>query len=295
MKRDWNADELAEHWTLLPGEKPLLANKSGPTRLGFAVLLKFFQHEGRFPRQRQEVPDIAVEYLARQVDVAAGEWAQLRLARPDHQVPPRPDPGVARLPGGHRGRRRGARGLALRTRPPPRPAARTIFTSEVLDRCRALHIEPPTPERIDRLVRSAVHAFEERLLRRHAASVCRRRPASVWKRCCCPNRLRPDGTQNRPEPGRAVLTGCSLIPVPPTWKASWRRSQSSTASELSALPRDLFDNATPKVLQTYRRDWPRKRPTKCGGTPTPLRLTLLAVFGHPARARNSRTPWWICS
>jgi hypothetical protein len=28
VKRDWNADELAEHWTLLPGEKHLLANKT---------------------------------------------------------------------------------------------------------------------------------------------------------------------------------------------------------------------------------------------------------------------------
>src|SRR5262245_38706561 len=32
----------------------------------------------------------------------------------------------------------------------------------VLDRCRALRLEPPTPERIDRLVRSALHAFEKR-------------------------------------------------------------------------------------------------------------------------------------
>ena len=53
MKRDWHADELAEHWTLLPGERPLLANKTGATRLGFAVLLKFFQYEGCFPRQRR--------------------------------------------------------------------------------------------------------------------------------------------------------------------------------------------------------------------------------------------------
>jgi hypothetical protein len=39
VKRDWNADELAEHWTLLSGEKPLLANKIGPTRLGFAGIV----------------------------------------------------------------------------------------------------------------------------------------------------------------------------------------------------------------------------------------------------------------
>jgi len=45
MKRDWQADQLAEQWTLLAGEREVLANKSGATRLGFAVLLKFFQCE----------------------------------------------------------------------------------------------------------------------------------------------------------------------------------------------------------------------------------------------------------
>jgi len=30
----------------------LLTNKSGPTRLGFALLLKCFQYEGRFPYAR---------------------------------------------------------------------------------------------------------------------------------------------------------------------------------------------------------------------------------------------------
>jgi hypothetical protein len=37
MKRQWDEDELAEQWTLAPDELALLANKAGPTRLGFAV------------------------------------------------------------------------------------------------------------------------------------------------------------------------------------------------------------------------------------------------------------------
>ena len=37
MKRLWTAEELAEHWTLDPDELALLANKTGHTRLGFAV------------------------------------------------------------------------------------------------------------------------------------------------------------------------------------------------------------------------------------------------------------------
>lgn len=38
MKRQWTREELAEHWTLDQNELALLANKAGPTRLGFAVL-----------------------------------------------------------------------------------------------------------------------------------------------------------------------------------------------------------------------------------------------------------------
>jgi hypothetical protein len=56
MKRQWTADELAEHWTLSPYEVDLLANKSGATRLGFALLLKYFQYEGQFPPHKGDIP-----------------------------------------------------------------------------------------------------------------------------------------------------------------------------------------------------------------------------------------------
>jgi hypothetical protein len=38
MKRTWDIEELVEHFTLLPQDMDLLANKTGPTRLGFAAL-----------------------------------------------------------------------------------------------------------------------------------------------------------------------------------------------------------------------------------------------------------------
>jgi uncharacterized protein DUF4158 len=55
MKRTWTLKESLEHFTLLPGELMAVGNKSGPTRLGFAILLKCLQYEGRYPRSRQEV------------------------------------------------------------------------------------------------------------------------------------------------------------------------------------------------------------------------------------------------
>jgi hypothetical protein len=67
-----NLDELVEHWTLLDDERELVAGKRGPTRLGFALLLKFYTRAGRFPRGRGELPDDAVSFVARQVGVDAG-------------------------------------------------------------------------------------------------------------------------------------------------------------------------------------------------------------------------------
>jgi hypothetical protein len=49
-------DELVEHWTLLDDERELIAGKRGPTRLGFALLLKFYTRAGRFPRGCDELP-----------------------------------------------------------------------------------------------------------------------------------------------------------------------------------------------------------------------------------------------
>ena len=66
-------DELIEHWTLDGDELGQVAGKRGATRLGFALLLKFFSRMGRFPRGRGELPDEAVAYVARQVGVPASD------------------------------------------------------------------------------------------------------------------------------------------------------------------------------------------------------------------------------
>jgi hypothetical protein len=69
MKQGWHPDELVQHWTLSREERALLGNKAGATRLGFAVLLKAFQFEGRFPERREEVVTQIVFHLANQTGV----------------------------------------------------------------------------------------------------------------------------------------------------------------------------------------------------------------------------------
>ena len=77
MKRTWTSEELLEHFTLLPDELAAVGDKSGETRLGFAVLLKCLQYEGRFPRTRQEVAPDVVRFLAAQVGVDTALFARL--------------------------------------------------------------------------------------------------------------------------------------------------------------------------------------------------------------------------
>ena len=56
MAQEYDGEELMVDWTLLPAEAAWSSSKRGPARLGFAVLLKFFQREGRFPQRPQDVP-----------------------------------------------------------------------------------------------------------------------------------------------------------------------------------------------------------------------------------------------
>jgi hypothetical protein len=76
MKRAWHPEELAEHWSVLPEDWPLIEPKQHATRLGFTVLLKFFQYAGSFPQAPQDVPLTVVDHLAQQVGVPTDSWAQ---------------------------------------------------------------------------------------------------------------------------------------------------------------------------------------------------------------------------
>jgi hypothetical protein len=81
MKPDCHPNELALYWTLSQDERALLANKTGATRLGFALLLKLFQRDGRFPERRKASAENIVTYLAQQVGVSpdlylAVDWSE---------------------------------------------------------------------------------------------------------------------------------------------------------------------------------------------------------------------------
>jgi len=83
MKRHWEWDELIEHFTLLQPDLDLIATKSLPARLGFAVVSAFFCCEGRFPDAKGEAPRAVVDHVAKQLRISPNTYLQyLREGRP---------------------------------------------------------------------------------------------------------------------------------------------------------------------------------------------------------------------
>ncbi|SRR5712692_3229554 len=86
MKRQWDIEELIEHFTLVQEDLETLANKSGPTRLGFALLLKCFQYEGRFPHGKHEIPKDVVNYVAHQQGIWQLPMAPIKTGTGSHDL-----------------------------------------------------------------------------------------------------------------------------------------------------------------------------------------------------------------
>jgi Domain of unknown function (DUF4158) len=136
-----------------------VANKAGPTRLGFAALLMFFRREGRFPTSKHEVPPAVVKHLATQVGVPAEayvayDWRGRTIKY--HRVQ------IRTALGFREASVQDADTLAswLANDVLPRERALDRLRAGVDARCRELRLEPPSPERITRLVRSAMATYE---------------------------------------------------------------------------------------------------------------------------------------
>jgi hypothetical protein len=70
VRREWELDDLIASCTLVDADQDLLVRLHGTSRLSFALMLKFFEIEGRFPRRAGEVPPVAVDFVLRQLGSA---------------------------------------------------------------------------------------------------------------------------------------------------------------------------------------------------------------------------------
>src|SRR5262245_3571981 len=163
MKQAWHPDELTQYGTLSDDECRLLGEKTGATQLAFAVLVKSFQYEGRFPLRRETVPMPVIGHLAAQVAVPLTAYATVdwdgrsaRRHRADIRAYCRYDVFtiaheadlIAWL-------------SPYVSSPDPTSEALTLTAYRHL---RTLTLEPPWPARLHRLLQAAVRHREARLV-----------------------------------------------------------------------------------------------------------------------------------
>ena len=182
MQAEWEPDELIGAWTLVKGDWDLIANKAGVTRLGFAVMLKFYEIEGRFPAYREEVPQAAVDYLGALVNVAPALFAKYSWRGRTIEY--------------HRAQIRRAYG----TRPPteadedrwaqwlagemcPTETNRDRLAAALRRRCGSEKVEPPSIGQVERVVASGCRRFDDAFAATTAGRLglwC----AAGWRTCC---------------------------------------------------------------------------------------------------------------
>src|SRR6266581_3247410 len=297
MKRQWENEELVEHWTLDVEDRALLDNKTGATRLGFAVLLKFFRREGRFPQHKHEVPALVITFLATQVGVDASAYMQYAWQGRTIEY--------------HRAQIREALGFRESSVADGEQMQQRLIT-EVLPQehqderlreqayawFRRRHLEAPTPDRLTRLIRSAAHTFEQQF---YEATLARLPEASqaalealLLTEIATPELRTADGEKedgmagqegqalNAPQ-GRSMQTDITLhqLRMDPG-----RVGLATMLEEMAklrrirdlALPDDLFPGIARKVLAVYRNRASVEEPSRLRAHSKAKRLTYLSAL-----------------
>jgi TnpA family transposase len=272
-----NAAPPPERSTLVPADLALVTAKHHDNRLGFAVLLAFFRNRGRFPRTAGEIDPLLVEEIAQQLALAAPAGFAPSLAG---RTAERHRAEIRTLAGFREATAADAERLEewLRDHVATVGAVPDQLVALLERRCRELSIEPPAADRVDRIVRAAIRAHDERF---HADILGRLVPATRERLEAL---LRP-ARNGPPSDQSAGMTPALLL---------WLRGDPGKPSLASVqdalaklelirgigLPADLFDGVLPHELERYRRRIAAEAPYELRRHPQAARLTWLAAFGH---------------
>ena len=269
MKRTWTSEELLEHFTLLPDELTAVGNKSGATRLGFAVLFKCFQYEGRFLRSRQEVAPEVVRFLATQVGVDPTLFAQYAWEGRTIEV--------------HRAQ--------IREITKIREFRRTDEEALLTWLCADILPHEHHPERLRELVRAECRTREidvpddiATLIETGFASYETQIYAVVVARLTPEMQSRLDAllvsvpVTEGEEEEELPLNLLRLDPGPVGVESALSEIAKLRSLRAIGLPPDLFQGYTPKLVERLRRRIAAESPSHIRQHPQAIRMTLLAAL-----------------
>ncbi|MGH3096214.1 MAG: Tn3 family transposase [Streptosporangiales bacterium] len=280
MPRKIDEDELIERWTLVDQELVQVAGKHGATRLGFACLLKYFTAHGRFPRGRGELPDEAVDYLARQVGVAAADlgfykWSGRTFEYHRRQV--RTFLGFRECTVADADKLTGW--LSTEVCEGERRVERV--REQLLRRCRSEGIEPPAAGRVSRMIGSALRQSEETLTRRVAGRIPPEVAAAMTRLFAAAS---DDGEDE--EDASAAAGGREVFAQikddPGNVSLNTMRTEIAKLGAIRALgiPAGVFADIAPKVVAGWSERAGMEAPSHLRAHDDPITLTLVAALLH---------------
>jgi TnpA family transposase len=275
MKQSWAPQELIDHWMLTETETALI-NKyyTDSNKLGCALLLKYFQREGKFPQRKQDIPRVIVEHVARQLHLEITVFDYYRWEK-----------GIIDR---HRSQIRMFLGVRMGTVADANAVLSWLVAQShlleehnfdrlkeiVYERYKELKIEPPQPGRVDRIIRSAVNSVDEQF---YTITLNKLQPETLEK-------LEALLTTND---GIAEKTSL-LFTLKSEAGAATLESVLTEITKLEcirslSLPSDLFEGVSRKRLLWCKQRIAVEDLHEIRRHPAPIRYSLLAAFCHERR------------
>lgn len=283
MKKTWSLEELVEHWTLLPKELEQLTQKNDQNILGFALLLKFFQLEARFPENCSEIPADVVNYVAKLLNIKREKYQSYNWQGRSIKY--------------HRAQIREFFGFREAQSHDTEELANWLTEQALiyelkfeqlklaaLTHLRELKIEPPTFLRLERIIRSALHSFENNFFDRISQQLSSQSKEKIDNLLnSADSSLLIDDVNNQPTN--------EFIENPETTWAELKTDPGRIGIESFqkeivkldnfrqlGLPLDLFKQIPTKVLQVYKNRAAIEHPRDLRRHPETIRYTLFAAF-----------------
>ena len=77
MKHYWTKIELEKSWSLSPGEMHYIEKKDN--KLVYALKMKYFDIQGYFPKQGDDIPAVAIKHVAAQLSLLNQSSSQTHI------------------------------------------------------------------------------------------------------------------------------------------------------------------------------------------------------------------------
>lgn len=278
LKKNWQTEELIENWTLIPQELELLANKIGGNKIGFAIMLKYFQLMARFPDASEQIPDLVTSYIANQVNTPVSSYSdytpQGRSAKVYRAE-------IRTLFNFRTATTQDSEEISdwLITSIIPREQKIELIKEIVYQKFRELQIEPPTPNRVERLIRRALSVSENQwcnqitskltTISKEQIDILLKTDEKLTDELTSSSKLKTsDFAFVKTDPGAVGLD---------TFLTEIEKLKRIRAV---GLPTNLFQGISAKIIQKYRQRAATESPYDLRQHPETIRYTLMSAFCH---------------